>query len=233
MTSLKPGRGCGRGAGLQGDGVADAGVAHRLDAGDEVAHHAGGQLFAGLPGQPEDAGFLHLVHGAVVHQADDVPGLDLAFKDAAGDHGAPEGVVVGVEDEPGEGFFGAAFGGRDPGDDGLEDLVDADAFLGGAQDDVVRIQAQLAFDLLLDPVHVRGGQVDLVDHRDDGEVVLHGQIEVGHGLGLHALGGVHQQQHPLAGGQGPGDLVGEIHVARGVDEVELVFRRRRRRCRAG
>ena len=98
---------------------------------------------------------------------------------------------------------------------------------------VVRIQAQLPLDLLLDPVHVRRGQVDLVDHRDDGEVVLHGQIEVGHGLGLHPLGGVHQQQHPLAGGQGPGDLVGEIHVARGVDEVELVFDRRRRRCRAG
>ena len=130
---------------------------------------------------------------------------------------------MGVEDQPGEGFFGAAFGRRDPGDDGLEDLVDAEAFLGGAQENVVRIQAQLAFDLLLDPVHVRRGQVDLVDHRDDGEVVLHGQIEVGHGLGLHALGGVHQQQHPLAGGQGPGDLVGEIHVARGVDEVELVF----------
>ena len=129
---------------------------------------------------------------------------------------------MGVEDQAREGLCGAAFGGRDPGDDGLEDLVDAEAFLGGAQNDVVRIQAQLVLNLLLDPVHVRRGQVDLVDHRDDGEVVLHGQIEVGHGLGLHPLGGVHQQQHPLAGGQGPGDLVGKIHVARGVDEVEIV-----------
>ena len=55
------------------------------------------------------------------------------------------------------------------------------------------------------------------------EIVLHGRIEIGQGLGLHALGGVHQQQHPFAGGQGPGDLIGKIHVARGVDQVQLVF----------
>ena len=45
---------------------------------------------------------------------------------------------------------------------------------------------------------------------------------VGHGLGLHALGGVHHQQGPLAGREAPRHLVGEVHVARGVDQVELV-----------
>ena len=53
--------------------------------------------------------------------------------------------------------------------------------------------------------------------------MLHGQIQVGQGLGLHPLGGVHQEEHPFAGGQGPGDLIRKIYVARGVDEVEFVL----------
>jgi hypothetical protein len=47
-------------------------------------------------------------------------------------------------------------------------------------------------------------------------------VEVGHGLGLDALGGVDHQDGALAGGEGAGDLVGEIDVAGGVEQVELV-----------
>ena len=65
-------------------------------------------------------------------------------------------------------------------------------------------------------------QVDLVDHRDDLEVVVDGQVGVGHGLRLDALGGVDEQQGALAGGEAARDLVGEVDVARRVDQVELV-----------
>ena len=54
------------------------------------------------------------------------------------------------------------------------------------------------------------------------EVVLHGQVEVGERLGLDALGGVDQKQHPFAGGERPGHLVGEIDMARRVDQVQGV-----------
>ena len=56
--------------------------------------------------------------------------------------------------------------------------------------------------LLLHTLRVGGGQVDLVHHREDFQVVLHGQVGVGQGLGLDALGGVHDEHRPLAGGQG-------------------------------
>ena len=52
--------------------------------------------------------------------------------------------------------------------------------------------------------------------------MLHGEVGVGQGLGLHALGGVHHQHRPLAGGQGPGHLVVKVHMARGVNEVQGV-----------
>ena len=52
--------------------------------------------------------------------------------------------------------------------------------------------------------------------------MIQGQVGIGQGLGLYPLGGVHHQHRPLAGGQGPGDLVIEVHMARGVDEVQGV-----------
>ena len=57
------------------------------------------------------------------------------------------------------------------------------------------------------------GQVDLVDDRDDLEVVLDREIGVGQRLRLDALGRVDQQQRAFARGQRPGYLVGEVHVA--------------------
>ena len=54
-------------------------------------------------------------------------------------------------------------------------------------------------------------------------VLLHRQVHVGQRLRLDALGGVHHQNGALAGSQAAAHLVGEVHVPRGVDEVELVL----------
>ena len=54
------------------------------------------------------------------------------------------------------------------------------------------------------------------------QVVLERQVEVGQRLRLDALRGVDEQHRALAGGQRPGHLVGEVDVARGVDQVEHV-----------
>jgi hypothetical protein len=53
----------------------------------------------------------------------------------------------------------------------------------------------------------RGGQVDLVDDRDDRQVVLERQVQVVDCLRLHALHGVDDQQRAFAGGQRTADLV--------------------------
>jgi hypothetical protein len=77
-------------------------------------------------------------------------------------------------------------------------------------------------DFRLRVVRVGGRQVHLVEHGHH----LHAQVErgvaVGHGLRLHALAGVHHQQRAFAGTQAAADFVREVHVARGVDQVEVV-----------
>ena len=72
-------------------------------------------------------------------------------------------------------------------------------------------------------LRIRPGQVDLVDDRQDLQVVVQGQVGVAQGLGLDALACVHHQQRPLAGGQAAADLIVEVHVARRVDKVQPVF----------
>ena len=56
--------------------------------------------------------------------------------------------------------------------------------------------------------------------------MVDGMVEIGDGLGLHPLRGVHHEQRSLAGSDAARHLVAEVHMARSVDEVEgvaLVF----------
>ena len=120
------------------------------------------------------------------------------------------------------GAVGVAGRRRDAGDDGVEQLGHPLAGLGRDVQDVVGATGRGLLDLGGAPLGVGGGQVDLVQHGDDLEVVLQRLVAVGQGLGLDPLGGVDQQHRPLAGGQRPADLVAEVDVARGVDEVQGV-----------
>ena len=51
-------------------------------------------------------------------------------------------------------------------------------------------------------------QVDLVDDRDDRQVLAQGEVDVGQRLGLDPLGGVDHEDRALAGLQAAADLVG-------------------------
>ena len=79
---------------------------------------------------------------------------------------------------------------------------------------------------LLDFAHhalgIGGGQIDLVDHRDDRQVVFEREMIVRQRLRLDALRRVDDQQRAFAGGQRARDFVREVDVPGRVDQVELV-----------
>ena len=66
-------------------------------------------------------------------------------------------------------------------------------------------------------------KVDLVEHRNDGQIVLKGKVEVGQSLGFDALGSVNQQNCAFTGSKRTRNLIGEVHVTWGVDHVQDVF----------
>ncbi len=105
---------------------------------------------------------------------------------------------------------------------GLEDVGDALAGFGGDGDGIGGVKAHGLLDHLLGARDVGAGQIDLVDDGDDLEPVIDGEVGVGEGLGLDALGGIHHQQSAFAGSQRAGDFVAEVDVAGGVDEIELI-----------
>lgn len=84
------------------------------------------------------------------------------------------------------------------------------------------VDADDALDFLFHPLRLGLGQVHLVQHGHHFQPLLDGGVAVGDGLRLDALAGVHYQQRALAGGQRAADFVGEVDVAGGIDEVELV-----------
>ena len=139
------------------------------------------------------------------------------------DHRAPERIVLRIEDQGGQGGVRVSLRGGDAFHDGFKDFFNADAVLGRTLQVQVRIQAKLGVDLLDHPFHIGRREIDLVDDRDDFEIVFHGQVEVRDRLGLNALGGVDQEQHPFAGSEGAGYFIGKIDVAGGVQEIQSVL----------
>ena len=134
---------------------------------------------------------------------------------------------------PWTGPWRVALGRRDALDDRLEDVVDAGAVLGAGEDDLLARDGQHVLELVHDRVGVGRRQVDLVEDRDEGEVLAQREVDVGERLGLDALGRVDDEDRALAGLQAAADLVGEVDVAGRVDEVEPVGLAVAARCTRG
>ena len=77
-------------------------------------------------------------------------------------------------------------------------------------------------DLGLNLIGMGRGQVDLVDGRHNVQIGVHGERRVGDGLRLYALRGVNDEHRALTGCQRARDLIGKVHVARRIDQVELI-----------
>ena len=177
-------------------------------------------ISTGLGG--EDAHGFDVEDLVVPHEADLHALAHAAVHDAGEDDDAAVGVEPGVEDEGLERGFGIAFGRGQAVDDGFEYVGDALAGFGGDWDGVGGVEADGLLDHLLGAHDVGAGEVDFVDDGDDFEAVIDGEVGVGEGLGFDSLGGINDEQRAFAGGEGAGDFVGEVDVAGGVDEVELV-----------
>src|ERR1700722_3080212 len=206
----------------RGDGVANFGVGYVLDCRDEEAYFACGKLceLNGLGGH--DADTFDVEDFAVGHDLDLHALAELAVDDAGEDGDASVGIEPAIEDEGLERGFRVALRRGEQRDDGFEDAGYVEAGLGADGDGVVGWEAHGFLDHRLGALDVGAGEIDLVDDWNDLKAVGDGEIGVCEGLGFDALRGIDDEECALAGGQGAGDLVGEVDVAGGVDEVELV-----------
>ena len=131
-------------------------------------------------------------------------------------------VKVRVEDQSAKRRIVLARGRRDALDDGVEDLLNAHARLRRSQDRLRRVEADRLLDLLLDALRIGARQVDLVDDRDDFEIVLQRHVDVRERLRFDALRRIDDEKSSLAGCKASRHLVCEIDVTRRVDEIEFI-----------
>ena len=131
-------------------------------------------------------------------------------------------VVVRVEDEGAQGRVGITLRRRHARDDRIQQRVDAEALLRAHEQDVVRVRPDEIVHLLLATLRLRAGKIDLVENGNDFQPGVESEEEIGERLRLNPLRRVDNEDRALAGGERARDLVGEIHVARRIDEVELV-----------
>ena len=202
--------------------VADLGVAHVLDRGREESHFARRQLadFHGLGAK--HAHGLDLERFGVIHHADALTFAHGPLHHPHQHNHAAIRVEPRIEDQRLQRRIRVAFGGGEPVDNRLQHLVHALAGLRAYRDRVRRIQPDRLLDGLLGAQDVSRGQVDLVDHGNDLQPVVDGQVRVRQRLRLHALACIHHQQRALARGQRTRHLVAEVHVPRRINQIELV-----------
>ena len=148
---------------------------------------------------------------------------DRAVEDAEIGDDAPEGVEHRVEDQCLQRSVRIALRLRNPLDDGFEHLFHAQSRFAGGAEDLVRVTTQQIDYLILHFVDHRRVHVDLVQYGNDLQVVLDSQVKVRYGLRLDTLRGIDHQQGPFARGDSTRYLIGKVHVARSVDQVEHVF----------
>ena len=203
-------------------GVPDRDFLDPLDAADGVTDRPGGEHVHRFPAEPQQPDLFHHVVAVAAHEPHPVSRPHFAVHHPDEQHDAAVGVVLGVEDERPQGIGRIAARRGHALHHGVEDLLDPLSLLRGGEDDFERIESELLVNLLAHPFRVGGGQVHLVDDRNHLQVVFHRHEVVGDGLRLDSLGRVHEEERSLAGHQRTPDLVGEVHVARGVNQVELV-----------
>src|SRR5471030_783873 len=206
----------------QRDGVADLGDLQFLDAGDDEAHLPGRQRLQRHRTRREHADVLDQLHRIGGHQTDLVLRLQRAVDHAYQHDHADIGVVPRVDDQRLQRIVLVALRWRYAGDDRFKHVLHTQAGLGGAVHGVGRLDADDVLDFGDGGGRVGVRQVDLVQHRHHFDAQFQRRVAVGHGLRLDALRGVDHQQRAFAGRQRTRHLVGEVNVARRVDQIQVV-----------
>ena len=220
---LETGDGLRRGVFDRSDRIAHLDVRRSFDTRTDIAHVPGTDFVAGLHLELQHAHLVGVVLAARVEEFDMLALADRAVEDAEIGDDAPEGVEHRVEDQCLQRSVRIALRLRNPLDDGFEHLFHAQSRFAGGAEDLVRVTTQQIDYLILHFVDHRRVHVDLVQYGNDLQVVLDSQVKVRYGLRLDTLRGIDYEQSPFARGDGTRYLIGKVHVARSVDQVEHVF----------
>ena len=100
--------------------------------------------------------------------------------------------------------------------------MNADALLRAHQQRIAGIESDHFLDLFANALRLGGWKVDLIDDRNNFQIMVQREIRIRQRLRFHALRGIHHQQRAFAGLQAARDFVRKIDMARRIDEIQLI-----------
>ncbi len=100
--------------------------------------------------------------------------------------------------------------------------MNVEAGFGRDQHRLRSIYADHVLDLLTNALRLGGGQVDLVQDRNNVEPRIDRLIHISQRLRLNALTSINNKQRPLASRQTARNLIAEVHMSRRVHEIQNV-----------
>ena len=198
LDLLESGDGLGTGPVHMGNGIADLYLHGRLDAGNDIAYIAGGDFLRRTHLKPQVTHLIGLVFLSGVEELHLVPSAYYSVYYLEIGYHSPERIEHRVEDQGLERSLRVALRSRETIHDGIQDCRYALAGLRTAQQDILPVAAYQVHYLVAHHVHHGRVHVYLVEHRDNLQVVVDGQVEIGYGLRLDTLSRVHYQKCALA-----------------------------------
>ena len=202
--------------------VADTGVANLLDRAGPDADLSGAKFGDVDHLRFQDGQFINTVDGIGLHHLDAVALADHPVDDADHDDDAKVAVIPAVDQHRLQRRVAITLGRGQSGYDGFQDGRNTKAGFGRDFQGVGRVEADDILYLLLDAGRFCGGQVNLVQ---DGHNLVPGiqrMINVGQRLRLDPLTGIDHQKRAFDRAHRAADLIGEVDVAGGVDQVQDV-----------
>src|SRR5699024_3612709 len=194
----------GRAVVRQGDGIANLGLADVIHSGDEVAHLADAKALGLRRAWGDDTDVEGVVLRTGGHHLVLLTVVQATVHHADVGHHTAVGVVHRVEDQRAGRSIRVAHRVRHEFADPVQQLRHALARLARDAQDLIRLAADDVGQLLGVLIRVGGREVDLVQDRNDLQVLIHREVKVRQSLGLNTLGGVDQQDRTFTRLEGAG-----------------------------
>ena len=220
---LEPGDGFLARIGNRSDRIADLDVGRGFDPGNNISHVAGTHHVARSHLEFQYAHFVGRIFAAGIEQLDTLALAQRAVENPIIGDDASKRIEHRVENQRLQRSLRIALRSRNTLDNGSEHLFDALSGLARSGQNAVGIAPEQVDDLVLHLVDHRSVHVDLIQHRNNLQIVLQRKIQVRNGLSLNPLRSIDHQQRPLARCDRTRYLVREIDVPRSIDQVQHVL----------
>ena len=205
-------------------GIADSRVLDILDGRGDIAYHARRKLVTGDKlSCSEVADLDNLLLRPGRHHLNRRAAPYRTLHHTAEDYDAPVGIVHRVKDQRLQRCRRVSLRRRNLFYNLLQNLLDADAVLRRNQGSVLRLNTDDVLDLLLYPFGIRARKIDLINDRENIQIVVEGKIDVCKRLRLDSLCCVHDKDRTVARRKGTAHFIIKVHMSGGIDQIENIF----------